>query len=152
MIDAGSLAPCGPNEGETWMEMALAKVEQEVKDLLGRVERIEDRQDQLEKEVKEHREEFLETRFYTKETYKKLEQIQVTLNTIEKTTSERIEQATKYYRDELDRVQQNVHTQGSSNQTKILNFAKWVIGGILALATAIIAVLQIMAQAGGGQP
>ena len=133
------------------MDTALAKVEQEVKDLAGRVERLEDRQDKLEKEVKAHREEFLETRFYTKEMYKKLEQIQVTLTTLEKATVERIEQVTKYYQNELTRIQQSVQMQGNSTQIKVLNFAKWVISGILALSGAILAILQIIAQAGGGQ-
>lgn len=132
---------------------------QRVEQLAGRLEKVEERQDKLEDAHAKHREEFIETRTYVKESYTQLKEIRLGIDALNRQTGERIEQQGKFYREELNKVQdqlrglekqQAAQPAGDGGESKrTYDFAWKVVAGILGLATGILAILQ---ATGGTSP
>lgn len=148
----------------------IPKLEQRLDGLEDRVEKMEDRQDKFEENYRLHREEFIETRSYVKQSYQKLDEIRLGINSLEKTTGERIEQQARYYRDELKGVQEQLRHaetranvaekeaasakdkgEGGGQSKQTYDFAWKVIAGVLALATTILGLLQVSGGGTNGQ-
>lgn len=124
-------------------------MEQRIVALESRVEKIEDRQSKLEEAHQKHREEFIETRTYVKESYGQLKEIRLGIESLKQHTSERIEQQGRYYRDELKALQKTSAASIDGEESKrTYDFAWKVIAGILALATTVLGILQAAGGAG----
>jgi predicted nucleic acid-binding Zn-ribbon protein len=67
-------------------------LEQRLSELDHRIEKVEDRQDKLEEKHEKHALEFAETRVYVREGYKKMESIQIALESMRTTSSSKWEQ------------------------------------------------------------
>ena len=118
-------------------------MDQRVSALESRMEKIEDRQDKLEDAHQKHREEFIETRTYVRESYGQLKEIRLGIESLKQHTSARIEQQGRQYRDELKVWQDMIETSnGDEENTRTYEFAWKVVAGVLALATAILGILQ----------
>lgn len=124
-----------------------------------RLGKVEDRQDKLEELQRLHREEFIETRSYVKESYQALKEIRLGIESLKQHTAERIDQQGRYYREELKVLQEQIRQaeirlaaaekngEDGSGSKHITEFAWKVVAGVLALATAILGLLQVT---GGG--
>jgi len=110
-----------------------------------RQERLEERTDKLEEVVQRQQIEFAETRVYVKETYKRLDDIALSIESLKNSTNDRIDATLRLLREDKK------DDGGAAEKKQVYDFAKYVIGGILALATAILAVVQFYAKMGGGQ-
>lgn len=126
-----------------WLDR-IPVMQQQIIGLEKRMDKLEGRHEQLEKLMKDHREEFIETRTYVKESYAALNKIQLGIESLKQQTAERIEQQGRYYREELAKLKEQPSADDSAGETKrTYDFAWKVIAGILALATAILGLLQI---------
>lgn len=61
-------------------------MEQRFKEIDSRLDRVEDRQDKLEGDLKRHEIEFAETKVYVKEIYKKMDSISIALEALKNAT------------------------------------------------------------------
>jgi archaellum component FlaC len=57
-------------------------MEERFREIDNRLDKVEDRQDKLEGDLKDHEIEFAETKVYVKEIYKKMDAISITLETM----------------------------------------------------------------------
>jgi septal ring factor EnvC (AmiA/AmiB activator) len=71
--------------------MEVVKLEQRFREIDSRLDKVEDRQEKLERDLKDHEIEFAETKVYVKEIYKKMDAISLALEAMKFSSSRKWE-------------------------------------------------------------